>query len=407
MIDGAFDPRDIDLADVYQGERLVARLRRFRDHVRFEYLPDATEPIATGLPLSSSPVSTQSAGALPPFFAGMLPEGRRLTALRSAIKTSADDEFSLLLAVGHDCVGDVSVRPAGAAISELAGQPVLELGSELSSVDFTELFARSVGERPDRTGLPGVQDKVSARRMTLPIAAGNTQISTHILKLTPPEFPFLVENEAFFAAAARQCGIEICDSEVIVDRTGRPGLLVTRFDREMIGKTVVRRGQEDGCQVLGLYPADKYRATSEQVVQGLARHCAAAPVSAFRLLRQLAFAYLTGNGDAHAKNFSILRVGDEWRASPAYDVPSSYPYRDRTMAMSLAAKRDQSIGRADFAALGSAAGIRTQAITVMLDELVNRSDVWISRLGELPFDGRRIHDLGRAIQYRRGRLLGR
>ncbi|HHU66493.1 MAG TPA: hypothetical protein GXZ33_01375 [Corynebacterium sp.] len=31
----------------------------------------------------------------------MLPEGRRLTALRTAVKTSADDEFSLLLAVGR------------------------------------------------------------------------------------------------------------------------------------------------------------------------------------------------------------------------------------------------------------------------------------------------------------------
>jgi len=37
------------------------------------------------------------AGALPSYFSGLLPEGRRLGALRRAVKTSADDELSLLL----------------------------------------------------------------------------------------------------------------------------------------------------------------------------------------------------------------------------------------------------------------------------------------------------------------------
>ena len=57
--------------------------------------------------------------------------------------------------------------------------------------------------------------------------------------------------------------------------------------------------------------------------------------------------------------------------------------------------------------LGTAVGVRERAVVAMLDELVERSDVWIERLQELPFDGRRIHDLARAIKYRRGRLLGR
>lgn len=58
------------------------------------------------------------AGAVPPFFAGLLPEGRRLTALRGAVKTSADDELSLLLAVGGSTIGDVTVLPEGVDATE-------------------------------------------------------------------------------------------------------------------------------------------------------------------------------------------------------------------------------------------------------------------------------------------------
>jgi len=47
---------------------------------------------------------------LPPFFAGLLPEGRRLNALISKIKTSKDDLFSLFAAVGIDCIGDIYVK---------------------------------------------------------------------------------------------------------------------------------------------------------------------------------------------------------------------------------------------------------------------------------------------------------
>ncbi len=59
---------------------------------------------------------THAAGALPPFFSGLLPAGRRLTALRSAVKTSADDELTLLLAVGADTIGDVQILPHGDAV---------------------------------------------------------------------------------------------------------------------------------------------------------------------------------------------------------------------------------------------------------------------------------------------------
>jgi serine/threonine-protein kinase HipA len=237
----------------------------------------------------------------------------------------------------------------------------------------------------------------------VPVARENARF---VLKLDPPEFPHLVANEAFFLEAARRSGLECAEAEVVRDAEGAPGLLVRRFDRvtDSAGG-VTALAQEDACQVLGRYPADKYRLTTESVVGGLAAVCRAAPVAALALLRQVAFAYLSCNGDAHARNFSVRRLpGGEWRPTPAYDLPSSYPYGDTTMALSLNGKNREDIGRADFVALGGAAGVRSRAVEHALDELVERTDLWIDELSTLPFDEGRVRKLRRAVEHRRDRL---
>lgn len=246
-----------------------------------------------------------------------------------------------------------------------------------------------------------MQDKVSARMINVPVARANSRF---LLKLDPPEFPHLVANEAFFLKAARRSGLKTADADVVHDSEGVPGLLVTRFDRATSGQGVSRLAQEDGCQVLGRYPADKYRLTTEDVISSLAGVCQAPQVAAIELVRQFAFAYLTCNGDAHAKNFSVFMPGREWRPAPAYDVPSSYVYGDHTMALPLNGKRKEDIGRADFVALGEATGVRRRAVERALDELCDSVDGWIGDLGSLPFDGGVVRKLRRAIEYRRERL---
>jgi serine/threonine-protein kinase HipA len=119
-------------------------------------------------------------------------------------------------------------------------------------------------------------------------------------------------------------------------------------------------------------------------------------------------AYLFCNGDSHAKNFSVCRLLDgEWRVTPAYDLPSSHPYGDTTMALSINGRTREDIGRDDFLALRKAVGLRARAVERAVDEIRERVDLWISDLDALPFDERRIHKLRRAIEYRRDRLARR
>lgn len=389
---------------MFKGTENAGTLIRTESHIEFRYLTEyAGAAVAHSLPRDVETHRAPGAGAVPPFFAGLLPEGRRLGAVRNSVKTSVDDELTLLLAVGEQTIGDVRVVPEGSALGE-AVQPALMEQTPDEAV-FEELFEAVIASpRLDPAGLPGYQAKVSGGMLNLPVRYDG---KAWILKLNPPEFPFVVENEDFFLDAAKRSGIRAAEAELISDRDGKNGLLVARFDRVLDEQSegLQALAQEDACQVLGRYPADKYQLTSEEVVGGLAAVCAAPIVAARDLIQQLAFDYLICNGDAHAKNFSVLQQPDgEWSVSPAYDLPTTHPYGDATMAMTINGKDREDIGRADFIALGEEVGVRRRAVESLLDALVMKLDPSAMRLEELPFDQRKVHKLRKAMAYRRGRL---
>jgi HipA-like protein len=163
MVDDFQELKFVRAADVHKGGVLAGHLvRTGHGGVSFsyvaEYLTSGLSAVASSLPLRESPVETP-AGALPPFFAGLLPEGHRLSVLRDATKTSLDDELTLLLAVGADVPGDVQVVPAG----EIPVEPApLADTSRPEELDFAAL-ANAV----DRHAIPGIQDKASASRLDI------------------------------------------------------------------------------------------------------------------------------------------------------------------------------------------------------------------------------------------------
>jgi serine/threonine-protein kinase HipA len=163
---------------------------------------------------------------------------------------------------------------------------------------------------------------------------------------------------------------------------------------------------EDACQVLDVYPVRKYDQTAADVVQTLAERCQARPVATRDLFAQMVFAYLSGNGDAHAKNFSIVQEATgEWRIAPAYDLPSTFPYGDATMALAIDG-RTSSLTRTRMLSFAHDIGLPQRAATRVLDDLTSCADIWLDRLDELPFDSRRIHDLRKFLRYRQREIRG-
>ncbi len=398
--------RASEQAEVYRGERRIGRLTRTAHGALFSYDPgiEPAPAAAVGFCMPADRRSYEVSGVnLHPFFAGLLPEGLRLSALIDRVKTSADDLFSLALAAGPDPIGDVALVLPGA--DPRASGPTVDL-AELPQQSFAELFARSLdlpGSGPaTEPSLPGVQDKISAAMLAIPLR-GRRRAGAHILKLAPRDAPSLVDNEAFFMRLARSCKIPCADVRLVRDRDGRKGLLVRRFDRLQDPQTgtLTRVHQEDACQFLDRYPADKYRLSLAAIASGIAELAGAPLVELLRLLQLTAFSYLIGNGDLHARNISLWIEPQTGRVelSPAYDLLSTLPYGDRRLALKLD-DRDDNLKRDHLLRFGERHGLRPAAVGGMLDELCHKIGAHLDDLPAIGLPDRKTRDLQRIMTLR-------
>ncbi|WP_062993456.1 type II toxin-antitoxin system HipA family toxin [Nocardia anaemiae] len=403
--------RTVTEADVYKAGRLAGQLRRERDDVVFTYaepyLDDpTTPPLAFSLPKPAR-MARATGGSVPAFFAGLLPEGLRLTAITTAARTSEDDHFSILLAVGADTIGDVQVLPAGTAHTD---PPPLFDQTDATTADFTTLFTRATsadGSALDRTALPGVQIKVSAQMISTPIS---TTGGPAILKLNPPEYPLMVENENFFLDMADACGIRVPDHQLATDANGHTALFINRFDRTLEHGEIRRLAQEDACQILGRYPAAKYRITLQEAIEALADAVTmgrgSSRLATLQMLEIAAFSYLIGNGDLHGKNLSIRQNSDGiWEVTPAYDLLCTQPYLgwQDPMAISLYG-RDAKLAYRWWAEAATRLGVTTRAINRSLARIVDASESWTNRVAEIGFDDKTTRHLATLITERRKEL---
>ena len=393
---------------VYQGDRLVAQIEKTWNGSVLRFEEDVVrEPptfpgfLATTIPYSRDNLEVRGEN-LHPFFLNLLPEGARLIALIGRRIKSRDDLLSLLLEVGQDTVGDVSVVRPGEALNRIPA-PLIDP----SLVNFRELLDNELAE--GRGTVPGVQEKISNASISFPV---KTQTSAAILKLDPPNLPLLIRNEEFFLRMARGCGVQAAKAKLAVDKKGETGLLVERFDRRGGTKRqpTIKFHQEDGCQLLDAAPANKY--TSDftkmhyQAITSAACRCATTPKdTARRLIELYAFAYLIGNADLHAKNVSMLWRDGVVLPSPAYDMLSTLPYpkHDRKMALAMDGKDDDFSSKhmLRFADRFDVAPAVKGTLMAMTDAAVS----WIPRLGEIGYDSKTTEKLASEIGRRRTALV--
>ncbi|MBI2389137.1 MAG: HipA domain-containing protein [Deltaproteobacteria bacterium] len=383
--------------DVYRESTRVGRLERTRHGSVFSY--DATfldapgdEGIAVHLPKTRERIATVGVN-LHTFFAGLLPEGARLRAMVRRLKASEDDLFTLLASSGSDCIGDIAVAKAGEPLPDIV--PTVEVDA-LERVVFADLFARSITQSGREPLIPGVQEKISASMISFPVRG---TAAAWILKLEPAEAPKLVENEAYFLEMARKVGIPVPPFQLVHDAKARPGLLVERFDRVVEAGVVRKLHQEDACQLLDRYPADKYQLGSSDLMQAL-DVCSAPVAEKAKLFRLLVFSYLIGNGDLHAKNASVrTRLDGIVELSPAYDILSTFPYGDRHMALRVDA-RDDNLRRAQLVKFAARHGLREPAVLSVIDAIVEAAPMIAEGVARIGFEPKKTEALRRLIAKR-------
>ncbi|MCK1474044.1 type II toxin-antitoxin system HipA family toxin [Bradyrhizobium sp. 197] len=330
---------DISLNDLAVG----TLVRTPGDYSAFNLLPayrSLNDPPIFSLSLRSADGSLRRdpkpiRGALPPFFANLLPEEKLREAMEKhhAASVRPGNDFDLLAALGTNLPGAVRALPSD-------GVPV-PAGPE------------SEGKKKARFSLAGVQMKLSVIKNTgkggITLAVDDEQ-GQYIAKFPSLTHIGLSENEFAILALAEALGMEVPARELVekTDFAGIPEelntmstgkvLLVRRFDR---GADAARVHMEDFAQVFGRYPSEKYT--------GAAYHNIAAALnsgvsfdSAIEFVRRLALSAITGNGDMHLKNWSLLypRDGRRPTLAPIYDVLSTVSYIPKDgLALSLAGEK--------------------------------------------------------------------
>jgi serine/threonine-protein kinase HipA len=100
---------------VYYRDKKAGFIKKTEDGYEFEYDPvylndtDA-KPISLTIPLAQKKYFSDR---LFPFFENLLPEGFLLDMTVAKLKIDKNDKFNILLHVGKDTVGAVSIEPLG------------------------------------------------------------------------------------------------------------------------------------------------------------------------------------------------------------------------------------------------------------------------------------------------------
>ncbi|MCG9894881.1 MAG: HipA domain-containing protein, partial [Fimbriimonadaceae bacterium] len=259
------------------------------------------------------------------------------------------DGFTLLGGLQTDVIGDFWAQRTDA-------QPHPPSEIDLDSEDALErLYA---DQTLIATGLPGVQPKLSLTSLSRSLRRNA------IVKFAPPEFPLLVENEAYWLRACSRLRLRAVKAKVRIGKRGFHRLEVDRFDREKGGG---RLHTEDGCQIMNLHPADKYQVSWHSLIEAASRVCSAPLPAALHWMHLHLVSWLCGNADLHAKNISVVVAGGVIQPSPVYDVVCTLAYPGLAPQMALKSLgKDDGYRLRDFEELAARLGLPRRPVESMI-----------------------------------------
>lgn len=371
--------KELNELKIFKNSKFAGILKRTAEGSEFSfdqnYLQNArNEYFSYRLKITEAKIKT-TGDNLHPFFAGLLPEGRRLSAIVRKLKTSEDDLFSIFAATGVNCIGDIDTGANEIQLSQLP---------KIKDVNFYNFFEELVNPEVDLLddhALAGVQEKISASMISFPLNVTRKD-KDYILKLNQSDKKNLVTNELICLNLAKKCGFKVSTAKIVEDKDSNLGLLVERFDR-LKG---VKLHQEDACQFLNLYPSEKYRVSLNQIAEALVQLTNAPQIEIINLLRQYMFSYLLCNGDLHAKNISLYTLEDGTvTLTPSYDVISTAIYGDYKMALKIDG-RDDNIKRKNIIEFANRFDVNSKAMNSAIDKLLKLYISHHHTLYEIPME---------------------
>jgi serine/threonine-protein kinase HipA len=320
-------------ARVFLGKTLVGELRPSLESADAYFEFDSDYAASASRPVLGrwfedrliEPPRTFRGKPLPNYFRNLLPEGALRKIVERRLGSSALPEYTMLLRLGENLPGAVRV------VSD-----ALEMGP----LEDSERKGRNPGD-PFRFALTGVQPKLTLSgnddRLTVPLEGED---GYWIAKLGSSAYQRLVQNEQVMLDWAHECDLNVPEHRVI--RGSEVGnlppdfdpnqdvLVIRRFDR---GDGGVRIHQEDFAQVFDIAPEERYASESPELGWlhygsiGAVVHALCGNDDYREYMRRLVFMVLSGNADAHLKNWALVYPdGLKARLAPSYDFVSTLVY---------------------------------------------------------------------------------
>lgn len=352
-----------ELAVLLNGARAGTLLGDGRD-LRFVYDAEyqnrnESTPLSLSMPLA---LREHTDRVVSPWIAGLLPDNvdvlRRWARMFGLSSTEPIDLLST--PIGEDCAGAVQfVLPS--RVESLANDPGRvewltdeQVGERLHDLRVDETAWLGPQSASDGDGRQGQFSLAGRQRKTALLFEGRWGVpsgrvpTTHILK---PPIERVGEdrlydqevNEHLCLTGARRAGLAAARSTVISFARQR-AIVLTRYDRRRVGSEWLRVHQEDLAQALSVAPKDKYQVDGgpgPRQIAALFRSALPAREAddaTERFALALAWNWIIGGTDAHAKNYSILLAGSTARLAPLYDITSGLVYwgeRNLRMAMKI------------------------------------------------------------------------
>lgn len=422
--------------NVFLNARLVGTLRReSTGAIDFQYAKDwlaweNTFAVSLSLPLREdryigAPVIN--------VFDNLLPDSdaiRKRVAER--VGAGGTDAYSLLTALGHDCVGALQFLPDGVDPGKAGatdGNPVTD--ADIAAI-INNLAAAPLGMGEDedfRISIAGAQEKTALLRKDKKwFKPAGTAATTHILKPQIGQLPNgidlsnSVENEYLCLKLLAALGVPTAQTE-IADFGDRRTLIVERFDRRWTSDgRLLRLPQEDICQALSVPPTRKYQSDGgpgmRDIIQ-LLKGSDTPEQDIDTFMRACILFWMLGATDGHAKNFSItLGPGGRFRLTPLYDVLTAQPSLDAgqiqqkkfKLAMSAGKNRHYPVDRImprHFLQTAELAGVGSPLMRTIFEDLAANAEKQTDAvINTLPrgFPEQLITSVRAAIKHRAGLL---
>lgn len=309
----------------------------------FSYLPEwinapQAHPISPNLPLgflSDLAPETHSA-IVRQFFENLMPEGEALDVAAASSQISKANLVGLLIALGRETSGALSVHPQNAEKSHAHSMRFVGTNELSDRIRARPHKPFAVWDGKVRLSIAGYQDKIALYQEDTSwfMVDGGDIASTHILKPEPVSVNLagLTSNEFICMRLAKKIGLPVANVSLL--HVPEPILCVERFDRRRVETGIQRLHMIDGCQLLGLSAAMKYErpygdgAQVKDIRDGASlprlfselNNCPQPAAQRLQLLRWVIFQILIGNTDAHAKNVSFYCDHLGIRLTPAYDM---------------------------------------------------------------------------------------